>query len=309
MIRFESVTHRFGPRAVLRSVSFHVPRGQVCGFVGPNGAGKTTAMRLLVTLLPVQEGRVSVGGIDVDEDPLEVRRLVGFMPDAFGVYERVTIEEYLEFFAASFGITAAGRGRKVSEVMDLARIGGLRDRMVSELSKGMRQRLALARTMLHDPALLVLDEPANGLDPRARLEMRDLILELQRIGKTIFLSSHILTELADIVSSVVVLERGVIQCSGALADVAARAGNERTVVVRLLRAPDAPDRALADLVGVRSVELRGDRALAISLDGGDDLVAGVVERLVHAGYGVVSVEPERSDLERVFLRMTQGELQ
>lgn len=159
MIRFESVTHRFGPRAVLRSVSFHVPRGQVCGFVGPNGAGKTTAMRLLVTLLPVQEGRVSVGGIDVDEDPLEVRRLVGFMPDAFGVYERVTIEEYLEFFAASFGITAAGRGRKVSEVMDLARIGGLRDRMVSELSKGMRQRLALARTMLHDPALLVSTSP------------------------------------------------------------------------------------------------------------------------------------------------------
>ncbi|HJL44532.1 MAG TPA: ABC transporter ATP-binding protein, partial [Polyangiaceae bacterium LLY-WYZ-15_(1-7)] len=182
MIRVEGISHHFGSMQVLHDVWFHVPEGEVFGFIGPNGAGKTTTLRMMATLLEPAQGRILVGGYDVVERPVDVRRILGFMPDGFGVYERVTVWEYLEFFASAYDIPLGQRKRTVEAVMELTDLTGLSDRLVQAMSKGMKQRLAIARTLLHDPQVLILDEPANGLDPRARIEMRDLIEQLQQLG-------------------------------------------------------------------------------------------------------------------------------
>ncbi|MFW5920789.1 MAG: ABC transporter ATP-binding protein [Polyangiales bacterium] len=321
MIRVEHVSHRFGSLHVLRDVSFDVPEGEIFGFIGPNGAGKTTTLRMMATLLEPHEGRVLVDGVDVVERPSEVRRLLGFMPDGFGVYERVTVREYLDFFAAAYGIDLGARERTVGAVMELTELGNLRDRLVSVLSKGMRQRLAIARTLLHDPKFLLLDEPANGLDPRARIEMRELIEELQGLGKTIILSSHILTELSDMCTSVGILERGQLVAHGPVDDIGQQLEPERGVRLRVLHPPkDVERRAGAtateycdmvfrELPDVLDVEREPDGDLRITFTGGDDKVAEIVSAGVSAGLRIVRVEPDRNDLERIFLSVTKGELQ
>lgn len=307
MIRVEGVGHRFGALEVLRDVWFHVPEGQVFGFIGPNGAGKTTTLRMMATLLEPLEGRVLVDGVDVVDDPAAVRRSLGFMPDSFGVYERVTVIEYLDFFAAAYDIERRLRDRTVAAVMELTDLGSLRDRLVAAMSKGMKQRLAIARTLLHDPKVLILDEPANGLDPRARIEMRDLILQLRELGKTILLSSHILTELSDMVSSVAILEKGQILAAGPVGEIGKDLRPERTLRMNLLRPPQDLRSPFVDVAALREVALAPDGSLRIAYEGGDEVVAELVARA--APYGVVRVEPERDDLERIFLEVTKGELQ
>ena len=198
--------HRFGKLDVLRDVSFDVHEGEIFGFIGPNGAGKTTTIRVMATLLEPMAGKVEIDGWDVTIDPQAVRKVIGYMPDHAGVYERVT------------GTTYA----VVDAVMELTDLTKLRDKLVATMSKGMKQRLQLARTLLHDPKVLILDEPASDLDPRARIEIRDLLVELRSMGKTIFLSSHILTELADVCTSVAILERGRLVVSGPITDIARR---------------------------------------------------------------------------------------
>ncbi len=309
MIRVEGVSHRFGALEVLRDVWFEVPKGEVFGFIGPNGAGKTTTLRMMATLLEPLHGRILVGDHDVVDHPAEVRRLVGFMPDGFGVYERVTVREYLDFFASAYGIERTARARTVGAVMELTDLGPLATRLVQALSKGMKQRLAIARTLLHDPEVLILDEPANGLDPRARIEMRDLIEQLQGLGKTIVLSSHILTELSDMVSSVAILERGRVLAAGPVGAIGQQLHPERRVRLRLLAAPADGGAALRAVPAVRDVERGPDGDLRIAYQGGDDAVAAIVAAAVQAGLGVVRVEPERDDLEHIFLEVTRGELQ
>ena len=308
MIRVEGLSHRFGAFQVLRDVWFHVPRGEIFGFIGPNGAGKTTTIRMMVTLLEPDDGRILIDGIDVVERPAEVRRLIGFMPDSFGVYERVTVTEYLEFFAAAHGIELGARGRTVKAVMDLTELGQIRDKLVSDMSKGMKQRLAIARTLLHDPQVLVLDEPANGLDPRARIEMRQLIEELQRLGKTIVLSSHILTELSDMVTSVVILERGRVLANGLVGEIGRKLRPDRGARIRLLQAPEHCEEVFRTVPGVLDVEREGTE-IAVAYSGGDDVIAALVARAVGAGLAVTRVEPDQNDLERIFLEVTRGELQ
>ena len=270
MIRVEHVNHWFGSLQVLRDLSMNVPAGEIFGFIGPNGAGKTTTIRMMATLLEPDDGRVLVDGIDVIESPADVRRILGFMPDAFGVYDRITVHEYLEFFAAAHGIALEARARTVGAVMELTELGPLRDRLVQTMSKGMRQRLGIARMLLHDPKVLILDEPANGLDPRARIEMRELIEELRRLGKTILLSSHILTELSDMCTSVAILERG-------------------------------PE--------VNAVERDPDGSYKVQYRGGDAVLADLVDHCVAQKLRVLRVEPDQNDLERIFLEVTKGELQ
>ncbi|MEO0325072.1 MAG: ABC transporter ATP-binding protein [Myxococcota bacterium] len=309
MIRVEGVSHRFGALEVLRDVWFEVPKGEVFGFIGPNGAGKTTTLRMMATLLEPLEGRILVGGHDVVDHPGEVRRMLGFMPDGFGVYERVTVREYLDFFAAAYGMERAARARTVAAVMELTDLGPLEDRLVQAMSKGMKQRLAIARTLLHDPEVLILDEPANGLDPRARIEMRDLIEQLQGLGKTIVLSSHILTELSDMVSSVAILERGQVLAAGPVGAIGQQLRPERRVRLRLLSVPADGGAALRAIPAVRDVERGPDGDLRVAYQGGDETVAAIVAAAVQAGLGVVRVEPERDDLEHIFLEVTRGELQ
>lgn len=309
MIQVQGISHRFGPLKVLDDVWFDVPAGEVFGFIGPNGAGKTTTLLMMATLLRPAEGRILVGGYDVVDDPAEVRKLVGFMPDSFGVYDGLTVFEYLELFASAFGLAPEQRGRAMNAVIELTDLGTLEQRLVAALSKGMKQRLAIARTLLHDPRLLILDEPANGLDPRARIEMRDLILQLRDMGKTVLLSSHILTELSDMVSSVAILEKGRLRAAGSVDHIGRDLKRMRCLRLRLLETNAPIPDALEQLQGVESVERAPDGDLRITIDGGDELVAKIVAAAVNAGLGVVRVEPEREDLERIFLEVTRGELQ
>ena len=309
MIRIEHVSHWFGTFQVLHDVSFQVPAGEIFGFIGPNGAGKTTTIRMMATLLEPHDGRVLVDGMDVVDAPDEVRRVIGFMPDSFGVYERITVEEYLEFFASAHGIGPGARERTISAVMELTELGQIKGKLVQTLSKGMKQRLAIARTLLHDPKVLVLDEPANGLDPRARIEMRQLIEELRRLGKTILLSSHILTELSDMCTSVAILERGRLVAGGSVDSIAQTLRPERSVRVRVLSPPVDVEAVLGRGPSVLAVEREPDGAYRVQYQGGDEVLASIVEHAVQQRLRLVRVEPDQNDLERIFLEVTKGELQ
>ncbi|MEZ4375072.1 MAG: ABC transporter ATP-binding protein [Polyangiaceae bacterium] len=350
-IRVRHLWHRYGSFDVLRDVSFEVGHGEIFGFIGPNGAGKTTTISIMATLLEPMAGRVEIDGIDVAIDPDEVRKIIGYMPDHAGVYDRISVREYLEFFADSFRVENID---VVDAVIELTDLGNLQTRLVSALSKGMKQRLQLARILLHDPKVLILDEPASDLDPRARIEIRDLLLELRELGKTVFLSSHILTELSDVCTSVGILEKGQLVIAGPIGEIAERlearsraaaighapvdagpsgaavataaavaAGAERrtqggatvpgTATKRLKLRVLGDARQVIPLVegggGVVGVEATSGGQVVISHTGGDRFVADVVRHLVGHGVLLVGVEPERNELERIFLEYTRGDLQ
>jgi ABC-2 type transport system ATP-binding protein len=309
VIRVEHVSHWFGPLQVIRDLSLDVPAREIFGFIGPNGAGKTTTIRMMATLLEPDDGRVLVDGIDVVEAPAEVRKVLGFMPDGFGVYDRITVEEYLEFFAAAHGIALGARLRTVEAVMELTDLGPLRDRLVQTMSKGMKQRLGIARMLLHDPKVLILDEPANGLDPRARIEMRNLIEELRRLGKTILLSSHILTELSDMCTSVAILEKGRLVASGSVDSIGRSLRPERAVKIRFLAPPEDAEAILGRGPAVLAVERDPDGSFKMQYQGGDEALAEIVAHCVGEKLRVLRVEPDQNDLERIFLEVTKGELQ
>ncbi len=335
-IRVRHLWHRYNNQDVVRDVSFDVAPGEIFGFIGPNGAGKTTTIKVMTTMLEPMAGRVEVDGIDVALEPERVRRLVGYMPDHAGVYDRITVREYLEFFADAFGVDGV---EVVDAVLELTDLGKLQDRLVAAMSKGMKQRLQLARVLLHDPKILVLDEPASDLDPRARIELRDLLLELRDLGKTIFLSSHILTELADVCSSVAILEKGRLVVAGPIREIAERLGQAQAAraaggAVARPGAPQPPEaaaRATAAMLrrvklrvlgdaraalpllqgasGIQTVEVTGAQMLVVTYAGGDDWVAGMVRHLVMSQIPLIGVEPERTELERIFLEATRGDLQ
>jgi ABC-2 type transport system ATP-binding protein len=339
-IRVRHLWHRFGRFDVLRDVSFEVAHGEIFGFIGPNGAGKTTTIRILATLLDPLAGRVEVDGHDVTVDPEHVRRVIGYMPDHAGVYERVTVREYLEFFADAYRVPTAGTTYAVVDaVMELTDLAKLGTKLVATMSKGMKQRLQLARTLLHDPKVLIMDEPASDLDPRARIEIRDLLLELRDMGKTIFLSSHILTELADVCTSVAILERGQLVVAGPIHDIARQLRDQapqhrqqpmnetglpqggyvpapalaapmtRSAKLRVLGPPEAVAAALVGVPGVARVTPAPGGVAIVAYEGDDRALAAIVRVVVMAGVPVAGVEPERNELERIFLEVTRGEVQ
>ena len=326
-IRVRHLSHRFGTFDVLRDVSFEVKEGEIFGFIGPNGAGKTTTIRVMATLLEPTQGRVEIDGLDVTMAPDEVRRLIGYMPDHAGVYDRVTVREYLEFFADAFRV---GTTHVVDAVLELTDIGALHDRLVATLSKGQKQRLQLARILLHDPKVLILDEPASDLDPRARIEIRNLLTELRALGKTVLLSSHILTELADVCTSIGILEHGRVVVAGPIAEIGARLelgraaaaiGHDPALAAATGRVPTQPrQRVKLRIIGdaeVAAEVVRGIESVAAAevqsglvvatFVGGEPSIAEIVSSLVKREIGVVGVEQERSDLERIFLEVTKGE--
>jgi ABC-2 type transport system ATP-binding protein len=312
------LSHRFGSSEVLHDISFDVGRAEIFGFIGPNGAGKTTTIRAMATLLEPSSGHIEIAGIDVGLEPERVRPMIGYMADQAGVYPKLTVEEYLAFFAAMYRLDP---GQAVDRALDLTSLGPARGELSGTLSKGMRQRLQLTKTLLHDPEVLILDEPASDLDPRARIEMRDLFLRLRDAKKTIFLSSHILTELSDVCTSVGVIEKGRLVAHGPIAqitqelqrgpatgavsptDAAARA---KRLKIRTLGTADGARLALEGFPSVTTLRASGD-LVVVGVQGGDDLVAALVKRLVEAGIGVIGVEPERDELETAFLELTNKE--
>jgi len=234
MIEIENLTKTYGSFTALKSMSMSIAKGTVFGFVGPNGAGKSTTMSILATLLAPTSGTAKVGGYEVTRHPQEVRKLIGYMPDFFGVYDHFKTTEYLHFYGASYGIPRAEREKMIPQLLELVNLTDKADFYVDSLSRGMKQRLCLARCLVHDPELLILDEPASGLDPRARIEMREILKELKSMGKTIMISSHILPELAEMVDEIGVIEHGELIAKGKVQDIQNRMRTNRTLHIRLM---------------------------------------------------------------------------
>ena len=255
MIEVINFTKRYGDFVAVDDLSFSIGKGEVFGFIGPNGAGKSTTIRFLATLLRPTSGEGRVAGHSVVDDPMAVRRVIGFMPDDFGVYDGMKVWEFLDFFAVAYEIPCTYRKKIIGEVLELLDLTHKRDDYVNGLSKGMKQRLCLAKTLVHDPPVLILDEPASGLDPRARLEMKALLNELRGMGKTILISSHILSELADFCTSIGIIERGKLLAAGSIQEIQRQLRSHRVLKVRVL--DESTDRAgsiLRDEPRVRSVE-------------------------------------------------------
>jgi ABC-2 type transport system ATP-binding protein len=311
MLELDGLVRWFDDVRAVDHVSFSVGRGQVLGFIGHNGAGKTTTMRILATLDTPQQGDARIGGHSVIDAPAQVRRITGFMPDYAGVYANTTVVEYLDFFARAHDLRGEARRKAVDGVIDFMGIRDLVDRQVEGLSKGLKQRVALGRAIIHDPAVLILDEPAANLDPKARIEFRTLIRELAADGKTILLSSHILTELAEMCDTVAVIDKGRILATGSVRDILARVRGRRVLWVRLGGGPEQADRLerfLLEQPGVANVHDVGGR-LHFELDGGDDEQVALVGRLVAAGLPLLEFGAHRAGLEDLFIELTEGPAQ
>ena len=308
MLEIDGLVRHFDKLRAVDNISFSVKRGQVFGFIGPNGAGKTTTMRILATLDLPQEGDVRVAGVSVIEEPEMARKLTGFMPDYAGVYSTTTVEEYLDFFARSNGLRGDARRSAVEGVIEFMGIGELRERHVERLSKGLKQRVALGRAIIHDPQLLVLDEPAANLDPRARIEFRTLIRELAADGKTVLLSSHILTELSEICDAVAVIEKGKILATGTIEEIMTGLREHRVISVRLRGDREAAMKFLLEQPGVARVIDANDR-LQLEFTGDDTAQVALLGKLVGAGFPVLEFNVEGAGLEDVFMRITAGKVQ
>lgn len=315
IIELNGLTKRYGDLTAVDDLSLQIDAGAVFGFIGPNGAGKTTTMRILTTLLRPTSGEAYIAGHSVTAEPNAVRRVIGYMPDFFGVYEDMKVWEYLDFFAACYDVPAATRPAMIDDLLALVDLGHKRDAYVETLSRGMKQRLCLARTLAHDPQVLILDEPASGLDPRARIEMRELLRELQNMGKTIFFSSHILSEVADICTSIGIIENGRLVATGDMTDMMRRLRAHRSILVRFVPGSEfdfqeavawlrAQDGVLSAAEPATEEETRHTVRLDYSGDekGLGDLLAAMIAR----GLPVFSFSEETGDLEDVFLQVTQG---
>ena len=303
-----NLTKRYGALTALDSLSLELNSGDVFGYIGPNGAGKSTTMKILAGLLSATSGQAMVLGKNVMNNGDFVRRNVGYMPDSFGVYEDLKVAEYLEFFASAYGLPRAQRKRIVHDVLELTDLSYKRDAFVDSLSRGMQQRLGLARVLVHDPPVLLLDEPASGLDPRARIEIRELLKELQRLGKTILISSHILSELGEFCNKLGIIERGKLLVSGTIDDLMARARAHPVITIQVVGDPSPAVAALADDPRVDKVDRRGQQ-IHVTLHDPDLHHSFLVERLVARQIHVHSVTPEQLKLEDVFLRLTKGIVQ
>lgn len=305
MIELTNFSKKYGDFTAVEGLNLKIEAGELFGFIGPNGAGKSTTIRFLATLLKATSGDGTVNGYSVAQDPLGVRRSMGYMPDNFGVYDGMRVWEFLDFFAVAYQIPKARRRQVIGDVLELLDLTSKRDDFVNGLSRGMKQRLCLAKTLVHDPPVLILDEPSSGLDPRARLEVKALLKELRRMGKTILISSHILTELADCCTSIGIIERGQLLLHGPIGDVYRQIRKNRTVEIKLI---DGVDKALAILRGlpethdVQSV----DHTITAELATDDAGLAALIDQLVAAGVRMRSFHDQDPSLEDVFMMVTKG---
>src|SRR3954469_1791932 len=308
MIETRDLTKMYGELYALNRLTLKPERGDVYGFIGPNGAGKTTTMRILATLLNPTSGEATVSGYSIYNNPKEIRRHIGYMPDFFGVYDDMKVIEYLEFFAAAYRINGPARRRKCDQVLELVDLGYKRDALVTSLSRGMTQRLGLARVLLHDPQVLLLDEPASGLDPRARIEMRALLKELRKMGKTILVSSHILPELADICNKIGIIERGQLLFDG---DVQAAIRQVQQYVVLQVAVGKHETIRARNLLeihpDVQKVELDEEtEVLRVTLNDGVPDGSALAKLLITEGFTLKMLKEEEVNLEHVFMGITKG---
>jgi len=312
MIEIKGLTKKYRDLVALRDLNLTIEKGDVFGFIGPNGAGKTTTIKIISTLLEQTSGTAYVDGIDVARQPLEVRRIIGYMPDFFGVYDDVKVWEYLDFFAAAYKIPVNKRKGIIDDVLELTDLTGKREAYVESLSRGMKQRLCLAKTLVHDPKVLLLDEPASGLDPRARIEFRALLKELKAMGKTIFVSSHILPELADFCNVVGIMEQGRLVVTGNVNEIVQKLEGHVVLDARLGgEGTENGTRALRLLENyplIKDMRVEGNH-LSIDFLGGHDDLPPLLSLLVKNDIPVASFVQREADLEDVFMKVTRGAVQ
>jgi len=307
MITIDGLTKIYGNRTALDHVSFEVPKGEIFGFVGPNGAGKTTTLRILAALLEPTSGRAFVDGADVTEHPDKVHERLGYMPDFFGVYDQLTASEYLDFYAACYRQPKARRKKVADDLLELVGLTDRRDQAVDTLSRGLKQRLCLARALVHDPAVLLLDEPASGLDPRARVEMREILKELQTMGKTIVISSHILPELTELCTMIGIIDQGRMRATGPVQDVIRQLTSGRRLRIAVLGQKEEAAALLKALPVIQEVVMVNG-AIEAQYDGDDAAAAGILQALTAAGIKVSAFSQLEGGLEDAFMKATSEDV-
>jgi ABC-2 type transport system ATP-binding protein len=307
IVRTDHLVKRYDGTLAIAGLDLEVGEGEIFGLVGPNGAGKTTTMRILATLLLPTSGDAEVAGASIRRNPDAVRRVLGFMPDSFGVYDDMRVWEYLDFFGRCYGLPPARRRRMIGDLLELVDLAAKRDAYVATLSRGMQQRLCLAHALVHDPSVLVLDEPASGLDPRARVELRELLRELRTLGKTIVISSHILPELEELCTSLAIIDRGRVLAHGRVAEIEARLRAGAVLRIRVLGDGAEVEAVRVLLAGdgaVASAQTGGDGLIELGFTGDDEEAARLLAATISAGHRVVSFARAASDLEELFLQVT-----
>ena len=307
IVRTEGLVKRYGSTVAVAGVDLSVNAGEIFGLVGPNGAGKSTTLKILATLLQPTSGLAEIGGWSVTRNPDQVRRVLGFMPDVFGVYDDMKVWEYLDFFGRCYGLSAATRRRTIGDLLELVDLADRRDDYVQTLSRGMEQRLCLAHALVHDPQVLLLDEPASGLDPRARVELRELLRELRSLGKTILISSHILPELEELCTSVAIVDRGQVLAQGKVSDIERRLRFGAVLRVRVLAEGEALEAARVRLAAdpdVATAEILDDGTIELGFRGDEAATARMLAEVVRDGLPVVTFARAASDLEELFLQVT-----
>jgi ABC-2 type transport system ATP-binding protein len=315
VLETNELTKKFGDFTALDRLSISVQHGQIMGFIGPNGAGKTTTIRILVGLLRPTSGSARIAGVDCTRETRKLKRLVGYMPDQFGPYDNMRVSEYLDFFGAAFAIPRSERRRRIDEVLDITGGTHMRDLFVEALSHGMQQRVGIARTLLHDPQVLILDEPASGLDPHARIEMRKVLLRLADAGKTLLVTSHILPELSRVCSVVAIITEGRLRAYGTLSEIMQRINQRRTFEVQLLdgaRVDDAEQlvrQALEDETALDVSSSHAESIVRLETDRSDEQLSNVLNQLVDRRFPVAQFREVPTDLEDAFLSVTRGEMQ
>ena len=328
MISIQNLRKDYKGLTAVKDLNLDLEAGDIFGFIGPNGAGKTTTIKMLATLLKPTSGRAEIDGVDVVANPEAVRERIGYMPAFFGIYDDMRVWEYLDFFAAAYRMPRQQRPKIIDDVLSLTDLTGKKDNYVEELSTGMKQRLCLAKTLIHDPKVLLLDEPASGLDPRARIEIKELFKELKSMGKTIIISSHILPELADFCNKVGIIERGEMLISGDVKEIMAQVAGGKALEIRLLDDYERAAAIIGDIEGVRGIrrvdaaqpapraaEVDGEPAppsscsLIVDFNGDLEAQAGLNRQLVEHGLRVIAFHEQQTDLEDIFMKVTRGLVQ
>lgn len=308
MIRIENLTKQYGKFTAVDNLSLEIKEGEIFGFVGPNGAGKTTTLKMIATLLKPTSGNIFIDDLEVSKNIREARNSIGYMPDFFGVYDNLKVDEYLEFYADIAGLSKEEKKKMLGDLLDLVDLSHKVDSYVDALSRGMKQRLCLARSLIHNPRFLILDEPASGMDPRARVQMKDILRELKRMGKTILISSHILPELAELCTSIGIIERGKVVISGTNDEIMNKVTGTNGVRIKVL---DNVEKTINLLMEEPLVSNIYDNAnmIEFGFSGSEEDMASLIKKLVLKEISIASFNPLQSNLEEIFMQVTKGDVE